>query len=171
MKINLRQTEGVDPRLAAKRFRRMPAEFKSIMRKYQRAEFTPIWREEIAAASAAQKPVYGALFKTGNTVQVGASINLKAANSRKTTSSGADRGDLAIFYEFGTTNPNLLVRYPRRSKNGGTHSVTRHVSRGLPPRRRNGYVTGPALAKFIKRAAKLHAQTLTKTVYEILGEA
>ena len=104
-------------------------------------------------------------------MQVGVPTHLKAANSRRATSSGADRGDLSIFYEFGTTNPNMLVRYPRRSKNGGTHSVTRHVSRGLPARRRRGYVTGPAVSKFIKRAARLHAQTLTKTVYEILGEA
>lgn len=166
----MQRAEGVDPRTAAKRFRRMPAEFKLLLRRYQRAEFNPIWREEVKASAAAQAPVYMSIFKSGNSVQVGVPTYLKAANSRRATGSGARRGDIAVFYEFGTTKPNLNVRYSRASKNGGRHAVTRHVARGLPARRRGGYVTGPAVSKFLRRAAKLHAQTLTKTIYEILGE-
>lgn len=166
----MQAAEGVDPRTAARRFRRLPGEFKSIIRKYQRASFNPIWREEIKTSATTQGTPYTDLFKSGNSVQVGVPTYLKAANSRRATSSGARRSDLAVFYEFGTTNPNLRVRYSRKSKKGGSHAVTRHVSRGLPARRRGGYVTGPAVGKFIRRAQKLHAQTLTKTVYEILGE-
>ncbi len=170
MKISMQAAQGVDPRTAARRFRRMPPEFKSLLRRYQRTAFTPIWREEIAGAAAAAGVPYTSLFKAGNTVQVGVPTYLKAANSRRATSSGASRADIAVLHEFGTTNPELLVRYPRRSKNGGSHAVTRHVARGLPARRRAGYVTGPAVGKFIRRAQKLHAQTLTRTIYEILGD-
>ena len=167
----MQAADGVDPRTAARRFRRLPAEFKSLMRKYQRASFNPIWREEIKTSAATQGTPYTALFASGNSVQVGVPTYLKAANSRRATRSGARRSDLAVFYEFGTTNPNLRVRYSRKSRKGGQHAVTRHVSRGLPARRRGGYVTGPAVGRFIRRAQKLHAQTLTKTVYEILGES
>lgn len=170
MKISMQEAAGLDPRLAARRFRRLPPEFKSIIRRYQRASFAPIWREEIAGAAAAAGVPYTALFKAGNTVQVGAPTYLKAANSRRATRSGASRADVAVLFEFGAPNPELLVRYSRRSKNGGSHAVTRHVARGLPARRRGGYVTGPAAGKFIRRAQKLHAQTLTRTLYEILGE-
>ena len=166
----MQTAEGADPRTAARRFRRLPPEFKALIRKYQRAAFNPIWRDEVTTAAATAGTPYTSLFKAGNTVQVGVPTYLKAANSRRATSSGAARGELAVFFEFGTTNPNLLVRYPRHSKRGGTHTVTRHVARGLPARRRGGYVTGPAVGKFIRRAQKLHAQTLTRTIYEILGE-
>ena len=52
----MQTAEGADPRTAARRFRRLPPEFKSLIRKYQRAAFNPIWREEVttAAASAAR---------------------------------------------------------------------------------------------------------------------
>ena len=171
MRIQVDRPSFEELRRAQQRFRRLPKEFRRTLQKYQRQEFTPIWRDEIRQNSAGAASPLPQLFKTGNTVAVGVPTYLKAANSRKKASSPRySLGEVAPWFEFGTSNPDLVVRYWRASKKGNRHKVTRHVARGLPARRRSGYVTGSAMSGFKRRAAKLHAQTLTKAVYEILGE-
>jgi|GEM_PF-3961106 len=155
-------------------FRQLPKDFKNTLKKYQRAEFNPIWKDEVASSASRVGGPYPMLFKAGNTVQAGVPTILKAANSSRKSPSNKlyTLGELAVFYEFGATNQNITTRYYRKNRSGnGRHMVTRRTTKGLPARRRNGYVTSRALSGFVKRAAQLHAQTLTKSIYEVLKES
>lgn len=152
-------------RAANKRFRQMPKEIKNDLRKYQRAEAGPIWKQEVAAKAGAT-PIAARTFKTGNTVKAGAVITLKAGGSNRKLSGGATPAELVRPAEFGTNRRNAYTKYHRKSPNGKVHTVTRRTSRQLPTRRRGGYVVYPAAGRSTKRIVSLSVQTITKRIYD-----
>lgn len=143
----------------------MPSEIRNDLRKYQRAEAGPIWKQEVAAGTGITS-IAARTFKTGNTVKAGAVITLKAGGSNRKLSGGATPAELIRPAEFGTTRRNAYTKYNRVSPNGKRHTVTRRASRQLPNRRRGGYVVYPAAGRSTKRIVSLSVQTITKRIYD-----
>lgn len=155
-------------RAAKQVFRKMPAEIRSDLRKYQRAEAGPIWKQSVAE-KVGVTPISERVFKTGNTVKAGAVITLKAGGSNRKLSGGATPAELVRAAEFGTNRKNSYTRYNRVSPKGKRHTVTRRASRQLPNRRRGGYVVYPAAGRATKRIVSLSVQTITKRIYDSVG--
>jgi hypothetical protein len=155
-------------RAAKKAFRQMPKEIRNDLRKYQRAEAGPIWKQEVAA-KVGVTPISEKVFRTGNTVKAGAVITLRAGGSNKKLSGGATPAQLVRAAEFGSGRRNAYTKYNRRSPNGKVHTVTRRSSRQLPNRRRGGYVVYPAAGRSTKRIVSLSVQTVTKRIYDSVG--
>ena len=72
---------------------------------------------------------------------------------------------LSDTHRFGA-DQDTVTTYERRGSKGGQHRVTRHTSRGLPPRRRKGRVVFPAAAEMGRRLASLFVQTIVRGIYE-----
>lgn len=155
-------------RAANKAFRQMPKEIRNDLRRYQRAEAGPIWKQEVAAKAGAT-PISARTFKSGNTVKAGAVITLKAGGSTKKLSGGATPAELVRAAEFGSGRRNSYTKFNRRSPDGKVHTVTRRSSRQLPNRRRGGYTVYPAAGRTTKRLVSLSVQTVTKRIYDSVG--
>lgn len=154
-------------RKAEKLFRKLPKEVKNNLRKYQRIETTPIWKEEMSSSVSkhAGSTVQKMIFKTNN-VKAGAVITLRAGTGSRKLSGGARTSDLVRQYEFGTNARDYRTKYYRRSKNGGKHTVTRATRRQLPARRSGGWVAYPAAKRALPRITSLTVQTITRQIYE-----
>jgi hypothetical protein len=146
----------------------LPKEVKNDLRKYQRSEAGPIWKESVAEKVGAT-PISERVFKTGNTVKTGAVITLRSGGSNRKLSGGATPAELVRAAEFGTNRKNEYTRYNRVSPKGNRHTVTRRASRQLPNRRRGGYVVYPASKRATKRLVSLSVQTITKRIYDSVG--
>jgi len=143
----------------------MPSDIRNDLRKFQRQEAGPIWKQEVAAGAGITS-VAARTFKTGNTVKAGAVITLKAGGSNRRLSGGATPAELVRPAEFGTTRRDKYTKYRRKSPNGKVHTVTRRTSRQLPTRRRGGYVIYPAASRSTKRIVSLSVQTVTRRIYD-----
>jgi len=152
-------------RKANQAFRRMPKEIKSDLRKYQRAEAGPIWKQEVSSGVGITS-IASRTFKSGNTVKAGAVITLKAGGSNKKLSGGATPAELVRPAEFGSNRRESYTKFYRTSPNGKRHTVTRRSSRQLPNRRRGGYVVYPAAGRSTKRIVSLSVQTITRRIYD-----
>lgn len=152
-------------RAAKQAFRKMPSEIRNDLRRYQRSEAGPIWKEEVAA-KVGVTPISERVFRTGNTVRAGAVITLRAAGSNRRLSGGATPAELLRPAEFGSNRRESYTRYSRVSPKGKRHTVTRRASRQLPNRRRGGYVVYPAAGRSIKRITSLSVQTVTRRIYD-----
>lgn len=134
-------------------------------------------RSEInRATTATMGPVWKALVQAHATRPMDARVlapgaRIKAGNPPAAVAAGSRRGlgktrrlvpatDWQAF-EFGADR-NATSTYQRRSKNGGTHQVTRRTRRGLPRRIRTGRVVYPAFADWAPRATSLWLQIIVK---------
>jgi hypothetical protein len=131
-----------------------------------RAELKPIWRSELESHKAGTRSLTTRLLagdrvSPGNPPTVYAATSRRGIGKRKALSPAEDY-NLA---EFGG-HDTLYRTYERRSRNGGTHSVTRRTNTGLPPYIRKGRVVYPAAAEAAPRLASLWVQTFVRTVYE-----
>lgn len=131
-----------------------------------RDQINPIWRG--ALAGNASTPLETALLVKGARVQAGNPARLIAANSKRPAVKGStlvpDRYGRA--FEFGTKEPNKYGTYTRRSRNGGSHQVTRRTRRQLPSFRPQGRVIFPAVAETMPRMVSLWAGLIVKKVYD-----
>lgn len=159
---------SVDPagraRLDAARraFRALPKTIKSDVRRAQREQLGPIWRDEMTTSvGRTRRTEQRRVFETGSRVRAGQPTYLVAGASNRRLRGGAVISDLARPQEFGTNRRNNLTRYNRRSRNGGTHTVTRHAARQLPPAKRSGWVVYPAVAKTVPRLIGIAVADLT----------
>ncbi|NYD87776.1 hypothetical protein [Cellulomonas oligotrophica] len=138
-------------------FRALPKDLRNAIRREQRSQVGPIWREEMAASLARTSVPARALrpqqrvFRTGTRVKAGLPMYLVAGASTRTMRGGGLPVDLDAPYEFGSNRRSNYTRYNRRSKNGTPHTVTRRAGLQLPPRQSNGYVVYPALARALPR--------------------
>lgn len=148
-----------------KTFRALPKDLKNYLRKYQRSESTPIWRESVDAKKDYSR-LTASVFKSGTTVKAGAVITLRAGASNRKLSGGATASELARPAEFGSNRREKYTKYYATSKNGKRYTVTRRAGRQIPPRRAKGYVVMPASKSAISRLTQLHVQTITRTIYE-----
>ncbi|MFD0760184.1 hypothetical protein [Arthrobacter ulcerisalmonis] len=154
---------------AEKRFRALPKEIKNDLRRYQRSEAGPIWKQEVNSRLGANR-ISQRTFRTGNTVKAGSTMILRAAGSGRKLSSGAAANSSFLLYsaEYGSKNPNARTKYGRRSPKGKSHTVTRRVSRQSPQYRQGGYVINPAAKASIKRITSLSVQTITKRIHQTI---
>lgn len=133
-----------------------------------RATLNPLWQGlvEVHATSPQDSRILGkgARIKPGNPPVA------QAATSRRALKGGLVPNQDYAAFEFGA-NREATRTYTRRSKNGGSHKVTRHTRKQLPPRIRKGRVVMPAFATFAPRAVSLWVQTVVRTVYEGLERA
>lgn len=162
------QSDPARLRAAQRAFRKMPNDLRNDLRKWQRSEAGPIWKQEVAEKAGAT-PISSRVFRTGNTVKAGAVITLKAGSSNKRLSGGATPAELIRPAEFGTTRREKYTKYYRVSPNGTRHTVTRRTSRQLPSRRRGGYTVYPAAGRATKRIVSLSVQTVTRRIYDSIG--
>jgi hypothetical protein len=152
-------------RAAEQRFRRLPKEVKNDLRRYQRSEAGPIWKEEVSNAPKPNR-MSEIMFKTGNTVKTGATITLRASGSGRKLSGGVPARALLGEFEFGGNRQNKYTKYSRTSPRGKRHTVTRRASRQVPHLRKGGYVVIPASKRAIKRLVSLSVQTVTRRIYD-----
>jgi hypothetical protein len=93
-------------------------------------------------------------------------VTMQAAKVRGTKfSGGLDLRDSWSTVERGA-NLNKTETYDRKSKRGGTHTVTRHTMHAFRPRKKGGHVLGPARQEIGPRALSLWVQTAVKTLYD-----
>lgn len=146
-------------------FRALPKDVKNSLRKYQRQEVTPIWKEEMAARQDRTR-MSSTIFKSGTRVKAGAPMSLIAGAGTKKLSGGGTPKELAKAMEFGSNRRNEYTKYNRVSPKGKRHTVTRRTSKQLPPFKKGGYVAYPASTLAAKRIAKLSAQTMVRAIYQ-----
>jgi hypothetical protein len=88
------------------------------------------------------------------------------ASGNKSLKGGGTPNMLGHAFEFGSVNRNVVRTYDRKSKNGGTHTVTRHTQRQLPAATRHGRVIYPAFADFAPRMVSLWVQIVVRKTHE-----
>lgn len=137
---------------------------RSEISKQTRGTMNPVWRD--AVASRARTRMDAATFGKGARIAAGNPARAMAATSRRALSGGftPDRDGRAL--EFGADR-NAETTYRRRTKNG-THTVTRHTRRGLPPRNRKGRVVFPAFAEVAPRLVSMWVQIVVRNIHESL---
>jgi hypothetical protein len=146
-------------------FRKLPKELKNDLRRVQRAQSLPIWREEINARKNVT-PIAARVYKSGISVKTGANLVLTAkGSSKKIGSRNIPQNALLGAAEFGSS-PSNFTKYYRTSPDGKRHTVTRRTRRGLPQHRRTGYVAVPASKAAVSRIQSLTIQTTIKRIHD-----
>lgn len=138
------------------------------IRQHTKAVVAPAWQaalEERATTRLQRR----ALSSTSVVAVSNQNVTVKAGSKGRKLSGGFDPKVHKHAAEFGAdkTKPTTYKRRNRGS-GGGSHSVTRVVTTGLPDRRKGGYVFWPAAAEMTPRLASLWIQTVVRTIAEAL---
>lgn len=128
-----------------------------------RSTMNPVWRR--AVADRARTRLDQRVLNTGVRVAPGSPPVLYAAGSTRALPGGLVPANTFYAVEFGA-DQDTVTTYQRRSAKGTTHQVTRHTSRQLPARRRQGRVVYPAAAELGPRLASLYVQTIVRGIHE-----
>lgn len=138
-------------------------EVRNDISKATRQTMSPVWRDAVTgnARTAQDRRVIaqGARIAAGNPPAA------VAASSRRRLPGGLVPADSWHTVEFGADRDKVTT-YKRRSPSGGTHEVTRHTARQLPPRYRKGRVAYPALREVVPRLASLWVQIIVRKFNE-----
>lgn len=157
-------------RAAALAFRAADKDLRRAINKATRDAGNIIWRDEVARAASTKMDrlvlVKGARIKAGNPAQA------IGASSRRPLRDGLIPDKHYAGFEFGSRRRNAATTYTRRSKNGGTHKVTRRTREQLPgkPSQGTGRVIYKAWYRSGPRLVSLWTQTIFRHVYEAFGE-
>lgn len=132
-----------------------------------REVMNPEWRKLVAEHSDMTTTLGAQVLNKGVRVAAGNPVNLVAASSTRGIGDGkrVRPADLYHAFEFGA-DTNKVNDYKRRTRGGREYWVTRHVSRQLPTRRRNGRVVYQAANAFIPRAISLWLHIIVKKYAE-----
>lgn len=152
---------------ARQAFRGLPKDLKNIIRRSQRSEVGPIWKQEVATQLGRGTATQQAVFKTGTKVKAGLPMYLSAGGGTRPLSGGARPVDLARPVEVGSGRRSSYTKYRRKAR-GATKAtaVTRRAGMQLPSERKSGYVVFPALAHSIPRIIGTWVQGLTDRIYD-----
>jgi len=136
------------------------------VRAQSREVLVPIWQ---SAVTQRAETVYEArLAGTARVAVSNQNVTMTAAKVRgQKFSGGLDLRESWSTVERGA-NLNKTATYQRRSKKGGTHSVTRQTMKPFRPRKAGGYVLSPAREEIGPRATSLWVQTAIKTLLDKL---
>lgn len=128
-----------------------------------RETMNPVWKSlvEQRATSARDRAILG----KGARIKAGNPPAGQAATSRRALRGGLSPVDNWQAIEFGADRERVTT-YDRRSKNGGSHTVTRHTARQLPPRIRSGRVVYPAVADIGPRLASLWVSIIVRKYHD-----
>lgn len=136
-----------------------------------RETMNPVWRG--AVAENLTNHMQALTIAKGVRIAAGNPPRLMAATSKrrlKGNGGGLIPDQHWAGFEYGG-NREAYSTYKRRNPGGtGTHTVTRRTQRHLPPRRRSGYVLGPAVAEVAPRLASLFVQSVVRTYMDILDK-
>lgn len=147
--------------LAMKAMRR---EIRNDINRATREVMNPVWRGLIEKRAKLQ--IERRTLGTGVRVAAGNPPALLAAGSRRALSGGLVPAEQWQAIEFGVGNHQERTTYTRRSKNGGTHRVTRRTKAQFLPRNPKGYVVWPAVEEIAPRLASLWVQLVVRKVHE-----
>jgi len=142
----------------------MDKELRSEVNKATREQANPIWRAELAGNASTTMDQL--VLVKGGRVAAGNPPRLIGAPSRRALSGGLVPDEEAKGFEFGVNDRNAEKTYTRRSRNGGSHQVTRRTRRQMPERAPRGRVIWPAVAETMPRLVSLWTQTIVRKVYE-----
>lgn len=147
---------------------------------YQRAAKMEGADAEIRSALGSYVPSIASRVWTDSTVMKYAKTPMDRAalagsrvrsSARSTTLSGATRPAIPgldpATVEFGDGR-HTKVTYSRRSRNGGSHQVTRNTQAQLPARNKRGRVIFRYGKEAVPRVLSAYAQTLARTLHELL---
>lgn len=154
-------------RAAVLALKRAGRDLRSDINKATRAEMTPVWKSLVESAARTSQDT--AVLAKGARIKAGNPPAGQAATSRRALSGGLKPADNWQSIEFGADR-NKTSTYTRKSKNGGSHQVTRHASKQLPQRIRTGRVVYPALAQIGPRLASLWVQIIVRKYAEAAEE-
>lgn len=154
-------------------FRKLDRDLQNRLRREQRKAVAPIWRQEVRAAASNVSTMAERTFGTGNSVQTGHVISLKASGSAKTV--GADGHPVKlrqIMYavEFGSVYT-AKTKYNATSDRGKRYTVNRRARAAFMQPRKTGYVVLPASRLAIPRVIKLNVQTTVRALHEAVESA
>lgn len=159
-------------RAAVLAVKQIEPEARKQMNKTFREVANPVWQKLVSENMQG----YGMerhIVLAGTRVAAGNPPRLIGASSRRAISRRGTNPLLPTnawpLMEYGVGD--IEATYQRRSKNGGTHKVTRHVARGFPERRRRpGRYFGPAARYAIPRIASHWVQSVLRTFFDALEE-
>lgn len=141
---------------------------RSDINKATRVVMSPVWKELITRRSRTRRD--RAVLAKGVRIKAGNPPAGIAANSSRALRGGLVPGQQWQVFEFGA-DPGRVTTYDRKSRNGGTHKVTRHTTRQLPGVSRTGHVVYPSLKAFVPRLVSLWVQTIVRTYHDAAEEA
>lgn len=137
-----------------------------------RDTMNPVWRSLVTANLGGTRAPTSAVLSGGVRIAAGNPPVAKAAQSTRNVGHGGTLVPARQYaaWEFGVGNKEAYSRYTRKNrKGGGTHQVARRTMRGLPPRRREGWVVYPAFGEIGPRLVSLWVQLIVK-VYSDAAE-
>lgn len=134
-----------------------------------RDTMNPVWKSLVSANLAGTRAPTSAVLNTGVRIAAGNPPVAKAAQSTRNVGRGGPLVPARQYaaWEFGVGNRNAYSRYTRKNrKTGGSHQVERRTMRGLPPRRREGWVVYPAFGEIGPRLVSLWVQLIVKKYHD-----
>lgn len=141
---------------------------RSDINKATREVLNPVWRQLIDQRTRTRRD--DKVINKGVRIKAGNPPAGIAATSKRALSGGLVPSDSWQVLEFGADNGRVTT-YDRRSKNGGTHKVTRHTTRQLPGVSRTGHIVYPSVKAMGPRLASLWVQLIVRKYYEAAEEA
>lgn len=164
LRIDVRASRELQAILLA--VRRAPTEIQKQIRQQTKAIAQTEWQRAMAEM-ADTRLEHRVLVATSRVAVSNQNIKLSSATVGKALSGGLQPKVSYPAVEFGATR-GVKRSYSRRSRNGGTHNVSRRTAQQLRPRNKTGHVFYPAAARMIPRIAALWAQTVVRTFAEAL---
>lgn len=130
-----------------------------------RETMNPVWRQ--AVAENITWDMERRVLNAGVRVAAGNPPTLQGATSRRRVGRSLIPTDDWAGFEYGADRA-AYSRYERKNRaGGGYHVVQRRTMRHLRPRKRAGYVFGPAVAETLPRLASLAVQSVVRTYMDI----
>jgi hypothetical protein len=131
-----------------------------VVRDQSRMVIGKVFEEEMAA-QAPSRFEYAGLVATGRVKVTEQNVTVASGAVRGSFRNGLDMRQSAKSMEFGS-NGKRTKTYTRRSRNGGTHQVTRRTMTQFGPPVRSGRVFYPAVRDLAPRALSLWTQTVLR---------
>lgn len=143
-------------------FKRGDRALKSTMNKETRTRMTPVWKSLVESKAAARGGTSAVVLGKGARIKAGLPPVAVAATSGRKMRGGLTPRDDWHAFEFGGQRSKETT-YTRRSPKGTTHQVTRHTSRQLPGRTKQGWVVYPAVAEITPRMVSMWIFIIAET--------
>lgn len=164
IRLDVRNSRELQATLLA--IRRAPSEIQKQVRQQTKAKLLPEWQKGLRER-ADTRLQHRVLADTAKATVSNQNVRLSSAGSAKKLSGGLQPSKNGRGVEFGAS-PEKYRTYDRRSKNGGTHKVTRRTGRPMGPTNRKGNVIFPTVSELIPRFASLWVQTTIRTFYDAI---
>ena len=149
-------------RAAILTMKRVTRDLRSDINRATREKMNPVWRG-LVQVNATYK-MDGLVLAKGARIKAGNPPVAMAATSRRRLRGGLVPAEHWHAYEFGSARHRTT--YTRRSKNGGSHQVTRVTTNQLPRRVPSGRVVFPSMAEIGPRLASLWVQLIVRKVMD-----